>query len=169
MTGGQATALEFLSSSLVERQLLASPLRRALSRAPGRFRDLSLDPKVEIRGDLGRFELAEGDELIRLEPQRGILLPGDAAPAAVERARAARLRAWDVSSALAGVALEGERLLHRLTDLDLDALPAVGSFAGVHGILVRDAGERFRAYFPQELGHSVCELVLDAHEGLIGT
>lgn len=167
MTG--TTALGFLSPSLVDPQLLASPLRRGLARAPARFRDLSLDPKVEIRGDLGRFELDDGDELITLTPRRGILLPAGAALAAVERARAAGLLAWDVSGALAGVALEGERLLRRLTDLDLDALPAAGSFARAHGILVRDEGERFRVYFPQELGHSVCEIVLDAHKGLIGS
>ena len=160
--------LAFLSPSLVDSQFVASPLRRGLSRAPARFRDLSLDPKVDLRGDLARFEPADGDELVRLTPRRGILFPADGALPAVQRARAAGLLAWDVSGALAGMALEGERLLRRLTDLDLDALPTAGSFAGVHGILVRDEGERFRAYFPQELGHSVCEIVLDAQDGLQG-
>ena len=32
--------------------------------------------------------------------------------------------------------------------------------------LVRDEGDRFRAYFPQELGHYVAEVVLDAIDGL---
>ena len=161
--------LAFLSPSLVDPQFVASPLRRGLSRAPARFRDLSLDPKVEIRGDLARFECVDGDELVKLTPLRGMLFPGDGALPAVERARRAGLRAWDMSGALAGIALEGERLLRRLTDLDLNALPAAGGFARVRGIVVRDEGERFRAYFPQELGHSVCEIVLDAHDGLVGS
>ena len=51
----------FLSPSLVEPSLLASPLRRGLSRAPARFRDLSLDAKVEVRGDLSQLVPADGD------------------------------------------------------------------------------------------------------------
>jgi hypothetical protein len=31
---------------------------------------------------------------------------------------------------------------------------------------VRDDGQRFRAYFPQELGHYVAEVVLDTIAGL---
>jgi hypothetical protein len=71
-----------------------------------------------------------------------------------------------MSGSLAGLGLEGVQLLRRLTDLDLDALPAAGGFARIGAILVRDEGERFRAYFPQELGHYVAEVVLDALAGL---
>jgi hypothetical protein len=71
-----------------------------------------------------------------------------------------------VSGALAGLALEGEPLLRRLTDLDLNALPAAGGFARIGAIVIRDEDERFRVYFPQELGHYVAEVVLDALAGL---
>lgn len=174
--------LDFLSPSRCAPEALASPLERALDTvsdtAPHnhagfepkgvrhRLRDLSLDGKVEIRGDLELVELGAGDELVRLSPRRGLLLvEGDAADAA-DRLRAGGLLAYDATSALAGVALEGEALLRRLTDLDLDALPAAGGFARIGAILLRDEGERFRVYFPQELGHYVAEVVLDAIAGL---
>ena len=56
--------------------------------------------------------------------------------------------------------------MRRLTDLDLDALPAAGPFADMAAIVLRDEGERFRVYVPQELGHDVVHAVLDTHEGL---
>ena len=111
-----------------------SPLRRALEGAEGsRIGDLSLDGKVEIRGDLSLFEIDGAGELIWLTPRRGLLLvEGDP----IERARQVReqgLLAYDMTAALAGLELEGER---------------------------------FRVYFPQELGHYVAESVLDAIAGL---
>jgi hypothetical protein len=84
----------------------------------------------------------------------------------VERLRADGLLAYDVTGSLAGLAFEGEQVVRRLTDLDLDTLPAAGGFAKIGAVLIRDEGERFRAYFPQELGHYVAEVVLDAIEGL---
>ncbi len=74
--------------------------------------------------------------------------------------------AYDVSGGWAGLAIEGERLMRRLTDLDLDKLPAAGPFARVNAIVLRDEGERFRVYVPQELGHDVAVAVLDAMRGL---
>jgi hypothetical protein len=59
-----------------------------------------------------------------------------------------------------------EDLMRRLTDLDLDALPAVGPLAHVQALVLRDTGEIFRLYFAQEYGHSVAEAVIDAAEGL---
>jgi hypothetical protein len=132
-------------------------------------RDLSLDGKVEIRGDLDRVALGTGEELIRLSPRRGLLLVDGDPVETVERLRGQGLRAYDATGALAGIAVEGERLLRRVTDLDLDALPAAGGFARVSAVLVRDAGDRFRAYFPQELGHFVVAFVLDAMAGLENT
>jgi hypothetical protein len=157
--------LAFLSSARCAPEALASPLARALAASPGSLRDLSLDGKVEIRGDLALVAPEPGEELIRLTPRRGLLLAGDPL-AACERLREAGLLAYDMTAALAGLALEGETLLRRLTDLDLDALPAAGGFARIGAVLVRDEGERFRAYFPQELGHYVAEVVLDALAGL---
>jgi hypothetical protein len=161
------STLEFLSPSRCAPEALASPLARALVGVDTAVvRDLSLDGKVEIRGDLDLVALLEGDELVRLTPRRGLLLVRGDPAEAVEGLRAAGLRAYDLTGALAGLAIEGERLLRRLTDLDLDALPAAGGFARVSAILVRDEGERFRAYFPQELGHYVAEFVLDQIAGL---
>jgi hypothetical protein len=164
------TTLGFLSPSRCAEDTLASPLARALAGIdPDTLRDLSLDGKVEIRGDLDLARLDDGEELVWLTPRRGLLLAeGDPADA-VERLRAAGLRAYDVTGGLAGLALEGERLLRRLTDLGLDALPAAGGFARVSAVLLRDEGDRFRAYFPQELGHYVAEFVLDQIAGLENT
>src|SRR5204862_61281 len=61
---------------------------------------------------------------------------------------------------------EAERLLRRLTDLDLEALPAVGAVARVPALVVREAPDRFRLWFPQEYSDYVAEVVLDAWEGL---
>jgi hypothetical protein len=176
-------SLDFLSPSRCAEGTTTSPLRRALDtvsdtdvRKDGAFgalssrqrlvADLSLDGKLELRGDLERVELLEGDELVRLSPRRGFLLtPHDPAEAA-ERIRALGVLAYDASGAWAGLALEGEALMRRLTDLDLDRLPAAGPFARVPAIVLRDGGERFRVYVPQELGHDVALAVLDAIAGL---
>ena len=159
--------LDFLSPSRCAPEALASPLARALEDIDnGAVGDLSLQGKVEIRGDVDLVEPLPGEELIRFSPHRALLLvEGDAVPV-VERLRDDGVHAYDMTAGLAGLAFEGEQVARRLTDLNLDALPAAGSFARIGAVLVRDEGERFRAYFPQELGHYVAEVVLDAIEGL---
>jgi hypothetical protein len=57
-------------------------------------------------------------------------------------------------------------LLRRLTDLDLDRLPAVGGVAHVRALVQRPADDRFRIWFPQEYADYLAEVVLDADEGL---
>lgn len=161
------SALDFLSSGRSRPEVLASPLARALAGAPESVRDLSLDGKVELRGDLAVVMLEEDEELVTLTPRRGLLLTDDPLDA-VARARESGVRAYDMTAGLAGLAFEGERLFRRLTDLDPDQLPTAGGFARVSAIVVRDEGESFRAYFPQELGHYVAEVVLDALAGLAG-
>ena len=179
-------SLAFLSPSRSAADLLASPLSRALDTVPDpasggdldgrpdslgepgtqRLRDLSLEGKVELRGRIDMVNPAEGEELIRFSPRRALLLAEDDPVEVVERMRAIGVLAYDMTGALAGLAFEGERVARRLTDLDLDRLPAAGMFAKIGAILVRDDGERFRVYFPQELGHYVAECVLDAIAGL---
>ena len=159
------STLDFLSPGRCDPETLASPLARALAGAPESLRDLSADGKVEVRGDLALLVLEEGEELVRLTPRRGLLLTDDPL-GAVERAREGKLRAYHTTGALAGLAFDGEQLFRRLTDLDPAALPTAGGFARISAVLVRDEGERFRAYFPQELGHYVAEVVLDALAGL---
>jgi sarcosine oxidase gamma subunit len=56
--------------------------------------------------------------------------------------------------------------MRRLTDLDLDSLPAVGAVAHVKAYVLRDDAETFRLFFPQEYGHYLAEVVVDAAEGL---
>lgn len=176
-------SLAFLSPSRCAEGTTASPLHRALNtvsdtdvrneRAFGArgsserlVEDLSLDGKLELRGDLDLVRQGEGEELVRLSPRRGFLLtPHDPADASV-RLREQGVLAYDATGAWAGFALAGERLMRRLTDLDLDRLPAAGPFARVHAIVLRDEGERFRVYVPQELGHDVALAVLDAATGL---
>lgn len=159
--------LAFLSPSRGAPETLASPLARALEGVdPDAVRDLSLDGKVEIRGDVSLVLPEAGEELIRLSPRRAFLFTdGDAAEAA-ERLRAEGVLAYDATGALAGLALRGETLMRRLTDLDLDTLPTSGPFAHVWSIVVRDEGEWFRVYVHQELGHYVAEAALDAIAGL---
>ena len=159
-----------------------SPLRRALDTVSdtdvpnvrgsgaigvgrGLVSDLSLAGKVELRGDLDLVRV-EG-ELVRLSPRRGFLLTDEDPADAVERIREQGVLAYDATGALAGFAVEGEQLMRRLTDLDLDRLPAAGPFVGVPAIVLCDeGGERFRVYVAQELAHDVALAVLDAAEGL---
>ena len=147
----------FLSTQAGEPRL-SSPLARALA-GSDRIRDLSLLGKLEVRGDV---DATVGD-VMRITPDRALVICDlDDAPA---------LRAQlpgtvvDVTSALAGIEVEEEQLLRRLTDLALDRLPAVGKVADVPALVARD-GDRFRIFFPQEYGDSVVAAVRDVQDGL---
>jgi len=147
--------------------MLMSPLRRALQGVdPAAVRDLSLDGVVEIRGDLDRVAPAAGEELVRLSPRRGFLFTDQDPADAAERLSADGVLAYDATGALAGMAIESEHAMRRLTDLDLEKLPAAGPFARVTAIVLRDADGWFRVYVQQELGHYVAEAVVDAIRGL---
>jgi hypothetical protein len=161
------SALRFLSPSLCEPETIASPLRRALDGVdPALVEDLSQRGVVEIRGDVGSVEPGEGEELVQLSPRRAFLLTDGDPAVAVERLRAEGALAYDMTGGYAGFAVRGEPLMRRLTDLDLERLPAAGPFARVPAIVIRDEGERFRVYVAQELGHDVVTAVLDAIAGL---
>jgi len=137
----------------------ASPLTRALAGSTG-LRDLSLLGKVELRGG----DAPDGVEAIRITSHRVLIV--------CEPTRCAELLetesglAVDLTSALAGIELEGEALMRRLTDLDLSLLPATGKVAGVAAVVERRYAECFRIFFAQEVGHSVVEAVRDIQEGL---
>ena len=161
------STLAFLSPSRCEPETLASPLARALAGVdPNLVEDVSAGGKVEIRGDVGRVTTLDGEELVRLSPRRGFLLTEGDAVDVVGRLRSSGTLAYDVTGGYAGLAIRGERLMRRLTDLDLDALPTAGPFSRVGAILLRDDGDRFRVYVAQELGHDVTVAVLDAIAGL---
>jgi hypothetical protein len=140
----------------------ASPLARALAGST-QVRDLSRLGKIEVRGDVDAVDVDVDAEIVRLGPRRALIL--------CEYERCAdlreRLHGWvvDVTGALAGIELEDEQAMRRLTDLDLDALPAVGKVAEVPAVVLRE-GNRFRLFFPQELGHYLVEVVLDTLRGL---
>jgi hypothetical protein len=161
-------SVDFLSPSRCAAGTTASPLARALAGVEYVV-DLSLDGKLELRGDLDLVRPLEGEQLIRLSPRRGFLLTTHDPAEAAERIRAQGVLAYDATGGWAGLALEGERLMRRLTDLDLDGLPAAGPFARVTAIVLRDEGERFRVYVAQDLGHDVALAVLDAATGLEAT
>jgi hypothetical protein len=138
----------------------ASPLARALAGAEG-IRDLSLLRKLEVRGPIPAIEV-EAD-VIPITPERALVIDEeDGAAAPVERLPGTVV---DVTAALAGIEVEGEPLLRRLTDLKLDRLPAVGKVADVPALVSRE-GTRFRIFFPQEYGDHVVATVRDAQDGL---
>ena len=163
--------LGFLSPSRCAPGTTTSPLRRALADAGSTaVQDLWLDGKVEIRGDLDLVVPGTREELVRLTPRRGFLFTEDDPAEVVARLREVGVLAYDATGTLAGIAIEGEQLMRRLTDLDLDELPAAGPLLSrVTAIVLRDEGERFRVYVPQELAHDVAVAVLDAAAGLPNT
>ena len=159
--------LDFLSPDLAAADAVwRSPLERALEHAPAGIEDLSRTGVLEVRGELDGLAAGPG-EVIRLTPERALVLcPFEEAGRLRSRLAGAGRLVADLSAGWAGLRVEGETLLRRLTDLDLEALPAVGALAYVQALVVRDDGDSFRVYFPQEYGHSVAEAVIDAAEGL---
>ena len=157
----------FLSPSFCAEGTTTSPLRRALEGSdPAVVRDLSLEGIVEIRGNVDAVTVGPAEELVRLSPRRAFLFTdGDPADAA-ERVRAGGAPAYDATGALAGIAIASERVMRRLTDLDLEQIPTAASFAHVTALFRRGADDWFNVYVQQELGHYVAEAVLDALAGL---
>jgi glycine cleavage system aminomethyltransferase T len=77
----------------------------------------------------------------------------------------------DVTAGYAALELEGvgaTTVLRRLTDLDLEELPAVGALAHVRVFVFREREELYRLVFPQEYGHYLWEVVVDAAHPLAG-
>lgn len=164
------TVPAFLSPSRAVEGASTSPLRRALEGVdPNAVGDLSLEGIVEIRGDVDSVTLAAGEELLRLSPRRGFLFTDDDPVTVVERVRAGGARAYDATAAYAGLAIADDRVLARLTDLDLESIPTAGPFAHVSALFRRGADGRVQVYVHQELGHYVAEAVLDAIAGLEGS
>jgi hypothetical protein len=79
--------------------------------------------------------------------------------------------AIDVSAAWAALEIAGagaDRVLRRLTDLDLDDLPRIGQLAHVRALVAQPGEGRYLIVFPQEYGHYLWEVVVDAAEPLGG-
>ncbi len=159
------THLDFLSPDLAAPEAAwRSPLERALAHAPSGIEDVSRTGVLEVRGDADGLD-AEGTEVVRLSDDRALVLC-DWERVAELRARLGDRGTLDVSAGWAGIRLRGETLLPRLTDLDLDALPAVGPVAHVQALVLRDEDDAFRVFFAQEYGDYLAEVVLDAAAGV---
>jgi glycine cleavage system aminomethyltransferase T len=77
----------------------------------------------------------------------------------------------DMTAGYAALEIEGPgaaTAMRRLTALDLDELPAVGSVAHVRAYVFRTGDERYLLFFPQEYGHYLWEVAVDTVEPLGG-
>jgi hypothetical protein len=159
------TRLVFLSPANAAPDVaIGSPIAHALG--PG-VTDVSHLGKLELRGELAGVEPAAGEELLPLGPSRALLVTAGSPAAAAARLAGARVRVYDQTAALAAFEFDGEDVLRRLTDLGSAQLPAVGAIArGTWALIEARAGERFRVFVPQELGHHVVEVVVDTLRGL---
>jgi sarcosine oxidase gamma subunit len=158
--------LDFLSPDRAGAEAVwRSPLERGLQHAPSEIADISLTGKLDVRGDVGSLK-TRALEIFRLTPERALVLCDFTRTAEVRAKLAERFYVVDLSGTLAGLQLRGETLMRRLTDLDLDDLPAVGALAHVQAYVLRDDAETFRIFFPQEYGHYLAEVVIDAAQGL---
>lgn len=160
------SALDFLSPGLAGADAVwRSPLERALRDAPPGVEDLSRTGAIELRGDLGAVELPSFVELVAIAPERALVLcPYEQVVSLLQELRS-RALAVDLTGALAGLRVRGEQVVRRLSDLELERLPAVGSVAGVRTVVLRD-GDDFRLFFPQEHADYLAGAVMDALEGL---
>ena len=158
--------LAFLSPGRASAEAVwRSPLERALREAPPEITDLSLTGKVEIRGELPKS--VKGGDLVRITPTRGLVLCDFTKTVELLEKLSQDHLAIDVSASLAGLSVRGETLMRRITDLDLDALPAAGAVAHVQAVVTRD-GDSFALWFGQEYSDYLAEVVIDAWEGLHG-
>lgn len=159
--------LDFLSPDLAAPDAVwRSPLERALAHAPDGIDDLSRTGVLDVRGDVEGLD-AGGAEAVALTPERALVLcPFEETAAMRGRLSAPGRLVVDASAGWAGLTFRGEAVLRRLTDLDPAALPAVGSVAHVQALVLREDEETFRVFVPQEYGHSVAEVVVDALRGL---
>ena len=150
--------LSFLSPDECASEVaLVSPLRHALSDA---VTDVSHLGKLEVRG-------AVPDGAIPIGPGRALLVVDGDVRQTRDRLTADGSRVYDMTAALAAFELDGDALLRRLTELDLERLPAIGSIARGVPALIEDRGDgRFRLFVPQELGHFVAEVAADMARGL---
>jgi len=138
----------------------SSPLARALAGSDG-ILDLSLLGKLEVRGPIDEIDVDAA--VIPTTPDRALVVCDAGRSAALRASLPGRV--VDVTAALAGIEVQGEMLLRRLTDLPLDRLPAAGKVADVPALVTRD-GNRFSIFFAQEYGDSVVATVRDAQDGI---
>ena len=129
--------------------------------SPGAFRGSAIG-KVELRGDVASFA---AERIVRLTPRRAVVLCDDPS-ALVAGARAAGIRAYDVTGALTAIPVESDTLLRRLTEVDVSAPTAAPVAGDVPALIFPLGAGRYELYVPQELGHHVALVVGDLQAGL---
>jgi sarcosine oxidase gamma subunit len=135
-----------------------SPLREV---HPTAFTDVSELGKLEVRGDVRDLDA------IHFGPGRALVVVDGDVRAERDRLVDEGYRVYDMTGALAALDVEGDELMRRLTELDLEQLPAIGSIArGTTALVERRGSERYRLFVPQELGQFVAEVVEDMAKGL---
>lgn len=126
--------------------------------------DVSHHAKIEVRGPAP--PAAADREVVAIGPDRWMVLcAGEVAGSVRASLEEPGRIVIDQTAALAGLKIEGPEartLMRRLTDLELDRLPAVGAVAKVPATVLRDGAESFRIFVPQQSADYVCEVVLDA-------
>ena len=86
-----------------------------------------------------------------------------------QEVNATEVAALGPAAGVAGIEIEAPfapRLLARLTDLDLEALPSIGAVAHVRALVTLSRRDCYRIWLPQEYSDYLAEVVVDAWEGL---
>ena len=171
------TELEFLSPDRAESgagfdPVLRSPLERALASRGAELgiEDVTLATgKIEVRGTVDDLDV-DGADVVEVTPQRALVFCPYERTSAIRAEMRERFRTViDVTGALAGVRVErpdAVTLMRRLTELDLDSLPAVGAVAAIQAHVLRDGDHVFRIFFPWEYGDYFGQVVVDRAQGL---
>jgi glycine cleavage system aminomethyltransferase T len=188
------STLDFISIDKAEHSgrfqpVLKSPMHRRLTEAgavfeerdgwlgathvPGQdgyriaIRDVTASYRVE-EGD-GSLDIEFGDGEHGVRPSTG---KGQTLVACYRGgAGAAREGFLDTSAAWGAIEVDGpgaSTVMRRLTELDLDDLPVLGTLAHVRALVARPGDERYLVVIPQEYGHYVWEAVVDAADPLGG-
>jgi len=187
------SSLDFLSLDQAERSdrfhpVLKSPLHRRLTEAGAEFeerdgwlvatqvpgqdrhriaiRDVTASYRVEEGGGSLDIEFGDGEHGVR--PPTG---EGQTLVASYRHGGGAREGFMDTSAAWGAIEVDGPgatTVMRRLTELDLDELPVVGALAHVRALVARPGEKHYLIVMPQEYGHYLWEVVVDAAHPLGG-
>jgi hypothetical protein len=188
------SALEFISLEHAHtddrfRPVAKSSMQRQLADAGAEFeeRDGRLvathvpgdaDLRIRVRDVTHLYRVEEADGHVEVEFGDGA--HGVRPPTGRGRSVVARYRdgagalgddVMDMSAAWVALEIDGagsERIMRRLTDLDLDDLPVLGQLAHIRALVAQPAEDRFLIVVPQEYGHYLWEVVVDAARPLGG-
>ena len=182
------STLDFISIDRTEysdrfHPVLKSPLHRRLTEAGAEFeeRDGWLVAthvpgqdrhRIAIRDVTASYRVEEGDGATHIEfgdGEHGVRPPTGDGQTLVASYRTgvggARQGFTDMSAAWGAIEIDGpgsSTVMRRLTELDLDELPLVGSLAHVRALIARPGDERYLILIPQEYAHYLWEAVVDA-------